>query len=272
MEAEAHRGRFSNGMEYLTFGAGPRTALFVPGGPGSDLPGALTLRLYRRMLAPYVEAGYAVWLVTRRRGMPVGHTVADMATDYADAIVDGLGGRADLVVGESYGGMIAQHLAAAHPDRFGDLAVVVAGCEVSEWGKAVDARLAAALARGDLGASGAAFAEYVLPQDRARWLRRLCGPVIGRVMFGRLHYPAQDLLVEIEAEVAFDSRAVLPQVRKPVLLVCGDRDLFFPRTVVEETAALIPDCTLVWHHGKGHVATASSSQVARDVLAYVGAR
>jgi pimeloyl-ACP methyl ester carboxylesterase len=39
--------------------------------------------------------------------MPAGHSVADMADDVAQAIAD-LGRRVDLVVGESYGGMIVQ--------------------------------------------------------------------------------------------------------------------------------------------------------------------
>jgi pimeloyl-ACP methyl ester carboxylesterase len=203
--------------------------------------------------------------------MPAGHTVADMADDYADAIVEGLGGCADLVVGESYGGMIGQHLAAAHPDRFRHLALVVTACEVNEWGKGVDSRMAAALLRGDLGAAGAAFAEYVLPQGRAAVVRRVLGPLVGRFLFSDRHYPSQDVLVEIEAEMSFDSRRVLPRIEAPVLLVCGDRDQFFPQDVVEETAALIPDCTLVWYPGKGHVATASSKQVAHDVLAHVAA-
>src|SRR5688500_8829457 len=97
-------------MEFARWGDGPRTLLFVPGGPGSSIPSGWTGRMSRRWFAPFVEAGYVVWVVTRRRGMPRGHTVADMADDYAQAIRDDLGGRMDLLVGESYGGMIAQHL------------------------------------------------------------------------------------------------------------------------------------------------------------------
>jgi len=87
------RGTFRNGIEYLTFGTGPRTLLFLPGGPGSALPAGLMLRLSRRQFRPYVEAGYTVWSVTRRRHMPVGHTIAEMAADCAEAIAEKLGGR-----------------------------------------------------------------------------------------------------------------------------------------------------------------------------------
>jgi pimeloyl-ACP methyl ester carboxylesterase len=223
----------------------------------------------RRWFDPFVEAGYAVWFVTRRRGMPAGHTVADMADDYADVISGELGGRVDLVVGESFGGMIAQYLAARHGHLCGCVAVVIAAAEVSPWGKEVDSRLAAALARGDSAGVGSAFAEYALPGERSRWARRLLGPWIGRSLLSGKHYPPEDLLVETEAEMSFDCRADLSDIDIPVVLLCGDRDRFFPVQVVEDTARLIPDCTLVWYQGQGHMKVATNRRVPHDVLTFV---
>jgi pimeloyl-ACP methyl ester carboxylesterase len=269
--AEPRNGTFANGMEFSTWGSGPRTLLFLPGGPGSSLPRGRVAKLSRRWFVPFVEAGYAVWHVTRRRHVPVGHTIADMADDYAQVIAEELGGRVDLVVGESYGGMIAQYLGARHPEAFTHLAIVVAAAEVSDWGKEVDARLVAALDRGDQVGFGMAFAEYVLPGKRSRWLRRLLGPRIAGSLLSGKDYPRSDLGVELEAEIAFDSRPVLPDLQKPVVLIVGDRDRFFPMDVVEETVRLIPQCTLVRHAG-GHVKVATSRGVAHDVLAFVDRR
>ncbi len=266
------RGMFANGMEYLTWGAGPKTLLFIPGGPGSGVPQGMSARMARRWFDPFVGAGYVVWYVTRRRNMPPGYTVADMADDYAQAISDELGGRVDLVVGESYGGMIVQFLAARHGDSLGHVAVVVAAADVSEWGKEVDARIAAALAGGDRPGVGRAFAEYVLPGDRSRWVRRLVGPWIARSLLSGKNYPPGDMLVEVEAEIAFDARPVLPDIAVPVVLLCGDSDRFFPQDLVEETVGLIPDCTLVTYEGMGHMKAATSRQVPVDVLAYVDGR
>lgn len=265
-------GMLANGMEYSTWGAGRKTLLFIPGGPGSGVPHGVMARMARRWFAPFVEAGYAVWYVTRRRNMPPGHSVADMADDYAHVISVSLGGRVDLVVGESYGGMIAQHLAARHGDATGHLAIVVAAAEVSDWGKEVDSRLAAALARDDTVAVGMAFAEYALPGDRNRWIRRLVGGWIGRSLLSGRSFPPGDLLVEAEAELSFDARRSLARIEVPVVLLCGDRDRFFPTDVVDETARLIPDCTLVRYEGQGHMQVATSSRVVHDVLAFVGRR
>jgi pimeloyl-ACP methyl ester carboxylesterase len=262
-------GWFDNGMEFLTWGSGAKSLLFLPGGPGSAIPRGMTARMSRRWFGPFVEAGYTVWYVTRRRNLPEGHTIADMADDYARVVSEHLDGRADLVVGQSYGGMIAQYLAARHGRACGHVTLMIAAAEVSEWGKQVDSRLASALAKHDATAVGAAFAEYALPGARSAWARRVVAPWIGRSMLSGRHYPPGDLLVEAEAEIAFDSRPVLPGIEVPVIVMCGDRDRFFPRDVVEETARLIPGATLVWYPGQGHLKVATDTGVPHDLLAHL---
>jgi pimeloyl-ACP methyl ester carboxylesterase len=271
-ERESRSGTFSNGMEYLTWGRGPKTLLFVQGGPGSFVPQGVLRGLFRREFAAYQEAGYAIWIVTRRRNMPAPHTSADMADDYAQLIDREFGGRVDLVVAESFGGMIGQYLAARHPQSFGHIAMVVTAAELSAWGKDVDERMAAAIAAGDPGRAGTVLAEYLLQGPRTRWLRELLGPVVGRRVLDPNGCPAADVLTEARAESAFDARAVLPLIRPPVLLLCGGRDAFFPRTVAEETAQLIPDCTLIVYERWGHLRAGSSRRVPRDILAFVRSR
>ena len=50
--------------------------------------------------------------------MPPGHTAADIADDFAGYVDERMGGRADLVVGVSFGGMVAL-LLATRPSRGG---------------------------------------------------------------------------------------------------------------------------------------------------------
>ena len=266
---EVRAGTFANGMDHVSWGAGPRTLLFLAGGPGSTVPTGLALRWSRRWFRPFTDAGYTVWHVTRRRHMPRGHSVADIADDYGQVIADELGGRADLVVGVSFGGMVAQYLAARHGERIGHVALVAAAAEVSAWGKEVDVRLADALARRDTARTGATFSEYLLPGERTRWVRRLMGPLVGRSLLSGHAYPPSDLVVEVEAELGFDARPALPGIRVPVVLLCGDRDRFFPPPLVDETVGLIPGCALVRYEGRGHGWVASTGRVPPAVLAFV---
>ncbi|WCI08924.1 alpha/beta hydrolase [Arthrobacter sp. OVS8] len=227
-DRQPRNGTFANGMEYLSWGEGPKTLLFIQGGPGSTVPKGMLRRMFRWQFDAFLHAGYAVWVVTRRRGMPPEHTIADMADDYARLIAEEFGGRVDVVVAESFGGMVGQYLAARHPESFGHIAMVVTAAELSDWGKDVDSRMATALAGGDTTGAGTIFAEYLLPGRRVKWLRRLIGPLISRRMLSGTDFPAQDVLTEVHGEMTFNSRDVLPLIRRPVLLICGGADQFFP--------------------------------------------
>jgi pimeloyl-ACP methyl ester carboxylesterase len=93
------------------------------------------------------------------------------------------------------------------------------------------------------------------------------------MMAGEAHPSfASDVMVEAEAEVACDARDVLPAIPVPVLLVCGDADLYFPKEVYEETARLIPDCTLRMYAGAGHVRAIRDRRFPQDVLEFVRQR
>ena len=261
-------GIFSNGMAYARLGDGPKSLIVIPGGPGNEAPRGLTVRMLARQFRPYLEAGYSVWSSTRKRGMPKGHSMADIAADYADLITDEFGGRVDLVVGISYGGMVGFHLAADHPDRFGHIAIVVAGYAVGERGKALDSEFARHMSEGRNDEAMAVMLGDLGPPWLASTLSRRLGALAGRFAFGDTHPQfASDVLVEAEAEVACDARDVLPRISVPALLVCGDRDIYFPKDVYEETARLIPDCTLRMYAGQGHMRVVAHKRVAADVLA-----
>jgi pimeloyl-ACP methyl ester carboxylesterase/SAM-dependent methyltransferase len=267
MSTTMRRGRFGNSIEYLAVGDGPRDLLWLQGGPGSEVPGAWETRLFGGTWDPIVDAGFTVWILTRRRGMPVGHTIADMADDVAEAIADEFDGKVEVVVGLSYGGLIAQYLAANHPDCVERVVLAMAAYEVSPLIKDVDLRWAQAQSIGDRTGAGLALAEYFLPGDRARPARRVLGPMVG-LMVGGAGTSGEDPLIEGRAEAAFDSRAVLPRITLPVLLIAADRDLAFSKEVVEETARLIPDCTVVWYQGVGHLRAATSSRLPHDIVAF----
>ncbi|KGN43136.1 alpha/beta fold hydrolase [Knoellia aerolata] len=257
-------------MAFAVLGTGPRSILFLPGGPGSEISRGLMAEMERRHARAYLERGYAVWTVTRRRHMEPGTTVADMAADHASFIREVMGGQADVVVGQSYGGLVALFLAADHPEVVGRVVLAGAAAKISEWGRDVDIRWAELRAAGRHSRAGVAMMEVMLPGSRWELLRRIVGPVAGAA-FRRSRTPAGDLLVEADAERGFDGRAVLGRITAPVLLVCGDADRFFPPDAVRETAGGINDCTTVTYPGLGHVRTLSGSRLQRDVLTWLEA-
>ncbi len=258
-------GTFANGMQYGRWGEGARNILWLPGGPGSEIPQGLLGAMSGSQFLPLTKAGFSVWVVGRRAGMTPGYTVADMADDYADLIAQRFGGRVEVAVGLSYGGMIAQYLAAEHPDRVGKVVLALSAATITDWGRDVDYRWASARASDQVQEAGEAMAEYVFPDPGQQRQRQLLGRVAGPAFAGS-DVSSADLMVEAQAERDFDARGVLAQITVPVLLISAEEDLFFNNQIVEETAALIPDCRLISYPGKGHLRAAMSSRLGRDVL------
>jgi pimeloyl-ACP methyl ester carboxylesterase len=261
----AETGRFANGMEYAKWGDGPRTLLWIPGGPGSDVPhgvfGALSGAQYR----PLLDAGFTVWFVTRRRNMPDGHTVSDMADDYAQVITQEFQGRVDLLVADSQGGVIGFALAATHPHLFGSFAAVAASHTLEPTAR--DATLASArlLSQGRRAEAAEAMVKLQNPWLRASWLVHRMAPLLARVFFPA-EYDRGDVLLAAQAVDDPALADILPTITVPVLLVCGDRDHFVSAAQYEQTAHLIPDCTLTVYSGKGHLGVISDPRLVHDIL------
>lgn len=260
-------GTFGNGMGYARLGRGAKSLLWI-GGPSIGAPKGLYLRMMTRMLGPFVQDGYTVWIVGQKPDLPSGCTVADMAGDYAGLIAGELDGKVNLLVGDSTGGMIGFCLAALHPGLFGHIAIVVAGYSMTEAAKAANLEFARLLSAGRKTDAAAALVTFLYPGIGVPWVTRLLAAVVARVSFAAVYDPS-DVLVTATAVNAFDGRDILPTIAVPVLLVCGDRDRFFATKVCQQTAELIPDCTLKLYEGKDHLGTMFDKRLPPDVLDFV---
>ncbi len=265
-------GVFPNGMVYARLGAGPKTCLVIRGGPGNVVPMGPVFRAFSvDILRPFLESGYSVWVVTRKQNMPRGYSIEDMAEDHAALIVGEFDGKVDLVIGEeAYGGMIAFCLAARHPDQFDHVAVLLGGHRLSEAGKDLELGFARLMAEGRTGDAGALLLRALMPGLRVPGVDRILGAALVRLAFGTLHrYFRNDVLVEAEAVAAFDGRQILPEIRVPVLLIGCDQDLEIPQEIFEQTAELIPECTLLIYAGLNGFQAINDTRLPADVLRWV---
>ena len=255
---------FSNGMAYTRFGEGAKTLLWIPD-PGHAGHTGPYLRFMTRVVQPLVDAGYSVFLVGHKPHLQPGCTLADLGDDYAALIAEEFGGRVDLVVGDTGGGMIAMTLAARHADHFGHITTVAAGWTLSEEMRVATVESAQLLAVGHRTDAAEVLVTAMFPQISIGWVRRLMAVVIGRVSFPADVDPG-DVVAGAEALAAFDGREFLPGIAVPVLVVGSDRDQDVPVAVYRETAGLIPDCALRIYEGKNHLGTISDPRLALDIL------
>ena len=112
-------------IPYLAMGSGP-PMVFVGGlsfSGGVDAAG--TEKMAASMVKPFATER-RVLFVNRRRDLPRGMTMAEMAAEHAEAIRALAAGPVD-VVGVSTGGSIAQQLAADHPEAVRRLVLIGSG-------------------------------------------------------------------------------------------------------------------------------------------------
>ena len=106
-------------MDYIRFGTGERILVMLPG-LGDGLRSVKGTALPMAMMYRVLAGDFTVYAFSRKNVLPGGYTTRDMARDQAEAMGQLGIGKADIF-GVSMGGMIAQHLAADHPEKVNKL-------------------------------------------------------------------------------------------------------------------------------------------------------
>lgn len=258
------KGLFSNGIPYVRFGEGENTILIFSGGPGNFLPSGLTLRVFNEF--KHLSKNYMIYMMSRKTGLPEGYTTRDMSEDYATVIRDEFDGGPLDVMGVSYGGLIAQHLAADHPELIRRLVIAMAAYQLCDEGKKVDMRFAELLSEGKRRAAFRSLSPVIDGGGiKNRFFKFFMG-LLGPLMLSKPANPT-DLLVEAKAEIMHDSKNRLAEIKVPTLVIGGDSDYYFPVELYRETAAGIPNAKLVLYEGKGHMIFGEKFN--QDVLAFL---
>lgn len=185
----------------------------------------------------------------------------------ADAVAElatAAGAEGFHLVGLSLGGMIAQHVALRHPARVRSLALLATSpafgldgvTQPDEWRRARLAPLAAGHEPGD-------FADTVL--------RAIAGPAIGEEALeaqvaAMARVPSAALRQAVDCLVTHDTRAMLPDVRTPTLVLVGELDEETPPAYARALAELIPGAALEVIPGAGHLLHVEAPDAVNDAL------
>jgi pimeloyl-ACP methyl ester carboxylesterase len=237
-----------------SIGDGPPVLVIAGLTPTTGVHGDLLLR---GTIAPFevLASDHRVTVVNRRPNLPHGISFAQIAAEHADAIRDGLGGRAD-VIGVSTGGSIAQQLAADHPDVVGRLVLASTGCRLEGSTKLMQRRVAARIRAGAPRRAMAVMAADLVPPWRGETLAGIVALLAGpRVL--QTDHDLDDLATTIEAEDTFDLARCERPIAARTLIVAGAKDRFYSRAVLDETVRLIPGAERLLLDGRGHITALS---------------
>jgi pimeloyl-ACP methyl ester carboxylesterase len=189
---------------------------------GVDAPGSE--RTNASLLAPFATRR-RVLFVNRRRGLPRGMSMAELASEHADAIRSLDAGPVD-VAGLSTGGSIAQQLAADHPDVVDRLVLLCSACRLGPEGRALQRRVAARIRRGARRQALAVMLAGLVPPRRGQVLAGALGWLAGPRVLAAGDDLA-DMATTIEAEDAFDLASSRSPIRAPTLILAGGEDRFY---------------------------------------------
>ena len=241
------------GIYYETYGEAARTPIVLIMGMGGTCQG------WTVTTVPELSKQRPV-IIFDNRG--AGHsedpgtpfTTLDMANDTL-ALLDELGLERAHVLGGFLGGMVAQELALAHPERVGCLiltgtwarvdakrrAILELWKEMIEYGVPAETRIKHRLSW-TLGED--TFEEDVI-ERMWRFYLRDDAPMEEKV-FAR----------QAEASLLHDALERLDQIRSPTLVVCGEEDILTPPKLNRQISRRIPLARFVQMAGGAHLVAA----------------
>jgi len=190
-------------------------------------------------------------------------SLSDLAATAA-AWIESFGDGPVDVVGLSFGGMIAQHLALDHPDSVRTLALLdtspafgLDGVTTPEsWlASRIDLPLEAEARRARADDIAAALVGPACPVE-----------VIARASASIAAVPAAALTASCRALVEHDTRSRLHEITVPTLVLVGEHDTETPPSYAEAIAERIPGAELVVVPGAGHLVNLEAPDTVDAVL------
>jgi pimeloyl-ACP methyl ester carboxylesterase len=184
---------------------------------------------------------------------PPGHYSARMMADDVLAVLDHAGIRRASLVGTSLGGMIAQELALAHPERV-DKLVLVATIPGGPRSRPMPLGTSYLFASAPLMTSQAKLREFVQKTLGPATLRRR--PRIARRLAARkLAHPQTQRAwrAQTEAGMLFNPLGRQRRITQPTLVVQGTADQVVAPGNAEVLAGLLPNARVQRFDGAGHL-------------------
>jgi pimeloyl-ACP methyl ester carboxylesterase len=257
-------GALPGGLPYFRLGSGPRLIVLRGFTTTHDNPRGLQRRAEVGMLTPLARR-FDVYAVNRAPGLTAGTTMAQIATQHADAFRAEFGVPVDLL-GMSSGGSIALQVAADHPDVVRRLVLVGAAYRIGATAAAAQMRYIDAVAEGRRGAQHLASMKVSSPIGA-----RILAPIMWLLdPIARPKDPS-DMVTFARAEDAFDLGGRLGDVTAPTLVIGGERDNVYGQELLRATAEGVRNGRLILYPGASHASTMTHKRLAEDVATFLAA-
>ncbi|MBR6052111.1 MAG: alpha/beta hydrolase [Clostridia bacterium] len=220
-------------MKYIRFGNGEKTLVIIPGlSVQSVIPAAPAIEKRYEIF----ESDFTVYLFDRRSDLPARYTVYDIARDTAHAMKR-LGPENVCLFGTSQGGMVAQVIAAEHPELVEKLALVSTTCRVGDTRFSVIDGWIKLAREGKTEELFLSFGEKIYPETVFNIYRSAFVEMAKSVTDDELNR----FIVLAEGMRGFDVKDGLGSIACPVLVVGDDTDEVLGADAAAEIASALKD-------------------------------
>jgi 3-oxoadipate enol-lactonase len=240
-------------------GAGPSTVVFLHGVGGDRESWAPQLKAFspRFRAVAWDGPGYGASAPLEPMNFP------GLAASLK-ALLDDLGVERAHIVGQSFGGMIAQEFAATYPERVRSL--VLTGTSP-------------AFGRADGDFQKRFVADRLAPLDAGKTMAELAEGIIGGLVGDKPDPAGLEAAVGSMSRVSpatyrasmlcivsFDRREALGRIAVPTLVLAGARDTNAPAPMMEKMASKIPGARYVCLAGAGHLANLEQPAAFNEIV------
>jgi 3-oxoadipate enol-lactonase len=239
--------------DYSVTGEGDPTIVLLHGAFGAK-------EYWRTQMAVLSDAGYRV-LAWDAPGyglspLPLPYSV-EIAAASLGRLLAAAGGSRNVLLGHSFGGMIAQRAYDLFPDRVAGMVLSATsaafGRRDGEWQqKFVHDRVAPLDA-------GLTVAEYAPAFLKTMMASGAAGPAVDLVVATVSAMREETFRAAIAAVAGYEGRAVLPKIAVPTLCIAGELDQTAPAAVMEKMASRIRGAEFAVMNGAGHFAWAEQA-------------
>ncbi len=245
------------------FGKGKRNLIMLPG-VGDGLQTAEGKALLLALSYMKFAKDFRVYVMSRRLDLPENFGTKEMAEDMK-LTMDAIGIEKASVLGVSMGGMIAQHFAAAYPERTEKVILAVTSHKRTEEMKILAKEWILQAKNGDGIGLMKSSVRNMYTERYYRKNKWLC-EVTGRFAVPKSY----DRFIKLShACLEHDAERVLGDIKAPVLIIGGGKDRTVGIGASREMAEMIPGAKLFIYEGFGHAVYDEAPDFNRRVLDFL---
>lgn len=190
---------------------------------------------------------YTVYFFDRKKVIEENSSVFDVADDTYNTIKE-LGVDKFCLWGISHGGMMAQALAALHPDMVSKLVLSSTACKCDDCSMDILKSWESFAAKNDVVSLNRSFFKFVYSEEYFNKYKEAFVSLEKQGSFD----DCKRLSVLCHSAMSFDGTELLNKITCPTLLIHSKADKIFPYSSALKLAESLPDCRVYLYEAFGH--------------------